>query len=228
MITCPKCGVLNSPDSIACSSCNTLLGNVNSTGGNINLSKVNNDNNINNLDTNDYIELKANPKISDENNCKVCFGKIEVGDDIIKCQKCSSYFHKNCYQNNGGCNSPTCSAEEETKTCRYCNRSIKKSALKCRYCGRYLDTMLQHEEVLPKGTHPDATKVLIYGILSIFCCAIILGPLAIIKGNEVLNDIKLDPGYSGGGMAKAGLILGIIGLSLWGISLLFRIIGYVQ
>ncbi|GAE87294.1 hypothetical protein [Acetivibrio straminisolvens] len=49
---------------------------------------------------------------------------------------------------------------------------------------------------------------LIFGILSIFCCAIIFGPLAIVKGNE-----------SNSSVGKAGKILGIIGLCLWALGI---------
>ncbi|ODM27395.1 hypothetical protein A7W90_14865 [Clostridium sp. Bc-iso-3] len=57
------------------------------------------------------------------------------------------------------------------------------------------------------------TQALIFGLLSIFCCSIVFGPLAIIKGNE-----------SNSSMGNAGKILGIIGLALWAISFVIGII----
>lgn len=54
----------------------------------------------------------------------------------------------------------------------------------------------------------SGVMALIFGILSIFCCAIIFGPLAIVKGNE-----------SNSSVGKAGKILGIIGLCLWALGI---------
>ncbi|UWV47111.1 DUF4190 domain-containing protein [Acetivibrio thermocellus] len=56
-------------------------------------------------------------------------------------------------------------------------------------------------------------QALVFGILSIFCCSIIFGPLAIVKSNE-----------SDSTMAKAGRILGIIGLVLWVLGIILRVI----
>jgi Ca2+/Na+ antiporter len=58
------------------------------------------------------------------------------------------------------------------------------------------------------------TLALVFGILSIVCCAIIFGPLAIIKGNEAKDS-----------NGKIGKILGIVGLVLWAIGIIINIIG---
>lgn len=58
------------------------------------------------------------------------------------------------------------------------------------------------------------TYSIIFGILSIFCCAFIFGPLAIIKANE-------DP-YSD--LGKIGRILGIVGIALQVIAMFLRLI----
>jgi hypothetical protein len=68
-----------------------------------------------------------------------------------------------------------------------------------------------------QGNYPPqnnaGTYALVFGILSIVCCAIIFGPLAIIKGNEAKD--------SNGNIGK---ILGIVGLVLWLLAIIFNII----
>ena len=61
-----------------------------------------------------------------------------------------------------------------------------------------------------------AIASLIVGILSLLCCGVILGPAAAIMGFISRNRIAQSGGaVGGGGMAMAGLILGIVGFLLW-------------
>lgn len=56
---------------------------------------------------------------------------------------------------------------------------------------------------------------LILGILGLVCCGIFAAIPAVILGNMANNEIKTSGGsQTGGGMAKAGLILGAIGIVL--------------
>jgi hypothetical protein len=73
------------------------------------------------------------------------------------------------------------------------------------------------------GTAPGATASLVLGILSIFCCGFILGPLAIVYSNKAKAAIFANPGYTGAGMATAGMVLGICGLVLHVIGLILRL-----
>ncbi len=61
---------------------------------------------------------------------------------------------------------------------------------------------------------PDAKQALILGIVSLFCCGIVLGPVAIMKANNARQAIAMDPTLRGGGMATAGMVLGIVSLVL--------------
>lgn len=61
---------------------------------------------------------------------------------------------------------------------------------------------------------PGAKNALILGLFAFFCCGIVLGPLAIINANKARSAIAMDPSLTGGGMATAGLVLGIISLVL--------------
>jgi len=61
-----------------------------------------------------------------------------------------------------------------------------------------------------------AVASLIVGIISLLCCGFILGPAAAIMGFISRNRIAASGGaIGGGGMAMAGLILGIVGFVLW-------------
>ena len=65
---------------------------------------------------------------------------------------------------------------------------------------------------------------MISGIVGILLCGIVLGPVAIILSRQAKNEIAASGGrQEGAGMAKAGFILGIIGLVIWGLGTLARL-----
>jgi hypothetical protein len=69
---------------------------------------------------------------------------------------------------------------------------------------------------------PNATTVLVLGILSIVICGF-LGIIGLVLGNKDLSLFKNNPGvYSEASLSslKAGRICSIVGLSLWGIGIL--------
>jgi Domain of unknown function (DUF4190) len=73
------------------------------------------------------------------------------------------------------------------------------------------------------GEAPGAKQALILGIVSLFCCGIILGPYAIVNANKAKQAIAMDPTLTGGGMATAGMILGIIALVLNVVGIVARL-----
>jgi Domain of unknown function (DUF4190) len=75
----------------------------------------------------------------------------------------------------------------------------------------------------PTMTAPGATAALVYGIIGLFICGIVFGPLAISKANEAKRAIAESPTYSGAGMATAGTVLGIIDLIAWAIIVMMRL-----
>ncbi|HLK56541.1 MAG TPA: tetratricopeptide repeat protein [Chthonomonadaceae bacterium] len=70
----------------------------------------------------------------------------------------------------------------------------------------------------------EANESLIYGIISLFCCGIILGIVAIVKANTAKQIIAANPGMQGGGKATAGMVLGIIGMGLSVLLIIVRLI----
>lgn len=69
-----------------------------------------------------------------------------------------------------------------------------------------------------------ATKALVFGILSLFCCPLIFGILGYTTANEVLNNIDVYQVEEGKrAMVQVAKVLSIIGMVIWGISLVLRI-----
>jgi len=69
----------------------------------------------------------------------------------------------------------------------------------------------------------QATLSLVLGIISVLCCPI-LGPVALFIGNSSRQRVQASGGtLGGGGLATAGLILGIIGT----IFLVFGVISII-
>jgi hypothetical protein len=71
--------------------------------------------------------------------------------------------------------------------------------------------------------HPQATTVLILGILGLVLCQVI-SPFAWVMGNRVVSEIDASNGQLGGrSQANAGRICGIVGTLLVGLILLFMV-----
>ena len=70
----------------------------------------------------------------------------------------------------------------------------------------------------PQINAPGAVASLVLGIIATvigtFFCGVVFGPLAIWQASTARRAIQSDPMYGGGGMATAGMVLGIIGLVL--------------
>ena len=61
------------------------------------------------------------------------------------------------------------------------------------------------------------TKALIWGIVSLFCCSLVTGPVAIWMGYQARQE-------GAGGTALAGMILGIVSTTLSVIGLILYVI----
>ena len=69
--------------------------------------------------------------------------------------------------------------------------------------------------------HPKGITILVLGILSILCCSP-LGIAAFLMGNNALREIDAQPGrYSNRQLVQIGRILGIVGMVLLVLSLLW-------
>lgn len=64
------------------------------------------------------------------------------------------------------------------------------------------------------------------GIVSLFCFGLVTGVLAIVFSRMATQEIETSQGtQTGAGLAKAGFIIGIIGLVLWAGYLLLVLTG---
>ena len=75
------------------------------------------------------------------------------------------------------------------------------------------------------GTVPcvEASEALKYAILSLFCCGLILGPMAIQKGLKARRAIQSDPTLTGEAKANIAIMIGIVALAMWAVNTISRI-----
>jgi hypothetical protein len=113
-----------------------------------------------------------------------------------RCAGCAEAFCRNCLVNVGGQN--------------YC-ASCKVLAVQGR--------PMYEQATVASATADDTLK---YAIIGIFCFGIILEPMAILKALKAKREIAADPMLTGEGKANAALIIGIIGLVLWVVGMIYR------
>lgn len=79
----------------------------------------------------------------------------------------------------------------------------------------------------PPPDHPQATLILVLGVLGLAFCGI-LAPFAWWKGRNALAEIDASEGRIGGrGLVYAGYVMGIIGTVIIGVSLLIGLVAVV-
>ncbi len=74
----------------------------------------------------------------------------------------------------------------------------------------------------PTVTCPAAKEALTYAIVGLCCCPI-LQIVALVKASEAKNQIAVDPGLEGAGLATAAQVIAVIGLILSAFGILIRI-----
>ncbi len=80
---------------------------------------------------------------------------------------------------------------------------------------------------LEKEIKSQAITSLVVGIISLFCCGVILGPFAIYRGNKAKTLIDQSGiGQEHRGLAMAGFIIGIVATVLHLIGLVFYLIAF--
>jgi hypothetical protein len=178
--------------------------------------------------------MKAN-RVLEGQLCGWCSQPLNFGHDAALCTSCDGRHHATCWDQKGGCSLASCENAplkrmEPAKApagatgsggrplqpgmmeCPHCGRHIQQRSQICRYCKRAPTPDGVYRG--PQQAAPGATASLVCGIIGLFICGIVLGIIAIVKANEAKRAIAADPRYTGGGMATAGLVLGIIDLVL--------------
>lgn len=164
-------------------------------------------------------------------HCRNCGKALRAPDDGVgrrcRCPTCGAETtvpQPNAFAAPGSAYTVT----EETKECPYCAEPIKPNAVKCRFCG----SMLQGSSSPGMGLTPPACPPSVYPGAPVHqarnsgfaIAALVLGLLglcgigsilAIIFGAVAIKQIDESNGeLTGKGMAKAGLILGIVWLAI--------------
>ncbi len=77
------------------------------------------------------------------------------------------------------------------------------------YCGSCKVLAVQGQPMIEEATIPckEAKEALIYAIVGLFCCAIVLGPIAIYKALQAKKMMAADPRLTGSGKATAAMII---------------------
>lgn len=110
--------------------------------------------------------------------------------------------------------SPSQIIGNDEKFCIVCGQTIKISASSCKYCGATVEPVKnkiewkQHGIILREEGKGLGLQSFALGLIGIFCCQIILGPLAIIQGCRA---IRYESEKS---MGNIGIILGVIDIIL--------------
>jgi hypothetical protein len=100
--------------------------------------------------------------------------------------------------------------------CSECGTEIAAGAAACPRCGRP-----QYHVIAARPTDGQAIASLVLGIVGISGCPVVASIIAIVLGNQAKARIAANPELQGEGMAKAGVILGYVGIALVGVFVLF-------
>jgi hypothetical protein len=178
--------------------------------------------------------MKANLKL-EGTPCSWCQQALALGEDTSVCTSCAGAHHQNCWDERAGCARGGCTnaplrqleptaertlwqAAQQSRTappgyinCPSCQSIIPQLAALCPSC-RSIPTPdgLYHGA---KTNAPGAVSSVVWGIVGLFFFGIFLGPLAISRANRARAALaEGDPSLKGGGLATAGLILGVLDL----------------
>ncbi len=188
--------------------------------------------------------LKVNLKLAGK-PCKWCQVPLELAEEAAVCTACEGEHHRRCWEPSGGCATVECVnaplrrldapghramplpaaavLAPGTMHCPRCRDIIMMGSPLCPSCNAVTSPDgLYHG---PKTNAPGAVSSLVYGIIGVFICGIIAGPIAISKSSQAKREIASNPTYGGGGLASAGMVLGIVDLVLWAVFLIAKIGG---
>jgi hypothetical protein len=195
-------------------------------------------------------KLKANLKL-DNKPCGWCNRALHVGDDAAVCHGCQKEHHDACWESKAGCASPGCvnaplqrldalvgvgaAPGASAGPAAFAAAALPPGQTRCPKCG-YTITFgtelcpMCRAITSPDGIYrgprfnaPGAVSSMVMGIIGLFFCGVVLGPLAISNSSKARRAIAMDPTLTGGGMATAGMVLGIIDLVFFLIFVMIRL-----
>ena len=110
--------------------------------------------------------------------------------------------------------------------CENCGQEMSDQATACPKCG-HPARATGGAVSLGRRTEGSATASLVLGIAGLVVCPLVCSILAVIFGNQAKRKIGSDPSLDGEGMAKAGVILGWVGIGLAALGIIIVIIAAV-
>lgn len=188
--------------------------------------------------------LKVNLKL-DGQTCVACKTALKLADDASICTACEANHHARCWNSYGGCatkgcvNAPLRRMDVPTYAaapayappasmappplpfglvhCRSCRYPIREFDPICPFCRAITSPDGVYRG--PTGNAPGAVGALVLGIIGVIFLGFIFGPIALSQAGKAKRAISANPMLTGGGMATAGFVLGIIGTVIWGLIL---------
>ena len=100
--------------------------------------------------------------------------------------------------------------------CAGCGTQITEGTVTCLNCGRPVQVYAP-----PRRTDGQAVASLALGIAGLVICPFIPSIIAVVLGTQALQRLRVDPTVEGESLARAGVILGWVGIGIFGLGLLF-------
>ena len=109
--------------------------------------------------------------------------------------------------------------------CTYCGHQISDLARSCPNCGHPAgptQTATAHRQ-----TEGLAVASLVLALVGIFVCPVVCSIAALVVGYKARRKLQADPNLEGEGLAKAGVIIGWVGVALGVIAVVGIIVALV-
>jgi len=180
--------------------------------------------------------LRANLKLSGK-PCGWCQAPLQLGDDAAVCTACEAAHHHGCWDTKAGCATHGCSSAplRRLDVAPAPAAALAPGTMSCTGCGLVLAIGVPlcpacRAITSPDGIYrgprinaPGAVASLVLGIVGLFACQIILGPLAIWQASKARYAMTSDPSLGGEGLATAGKILGVLDLVVFALAVLYNL-----
>jgi hypothetical protein len=95
--------------------------------------------------------------------------------------------------------------------CTYCGKEISDAARVCPQCGHPTAAV---RPATDRRQEPLAVASLVLAIAGFVVCPIVCSVIALVLGYQARTKLRSDPSLEGEGLAKAGVILGWIGIGV--------------
>ncbi|MBN2490897.1 MAG: hypothetical protein JXQ29_08615 [Planctomycetes bacterium] len=168
--------------------------------------------------------------------CEWCGAVLGGGEDTAICIACDAVHHGRCWDQHGGCGWRGClnappgrqtpapagrpdAAPRGDIVCDRCGAPLPAAATACAVCGTRAGGREPLEGARARPPRrirvEEATTALVAGLAGLVSLGFVLGPLAILSGRRALrriaaNRFRADPIYTGGDLARAGILLGLL------------------